>query len=585
VSATSKHVFGALIGTALNSSARRRFVAPFIGAVLLGLLPALPSSSAVPVQVATTLSASGSWLTRLNLWRANAALPPLSENPAWSTGDYNHSVYMVKDNLVTHYETPGVPYYTPEGDAAARNGNIQVNSTTTATDDQAIDWWMQAPFHAMGMMDPRLQQTGFGSYRDSTTSPWRFGAALDTIRGNSFTGGSYPVYFPGNGSTEPLTSYGGGEFPDPLQACPGYSVPTGLPVFVEVGGNVSTTAGPIHSFTGNGVPLAHCVIDSTNAALSSYLVARGGVIVIPQQPLQTGVKYAVALTVNGRPYTWSFTVGPFAVTPPLAGWQSLGGGLIGGPDAGAGSPTSEDVFVRGTDNQMWSIHWNGTSFGNFVPHGGVLTADPGAVAQSATKTDAFVRGSDNQLWTMESNSGTFGNWIPLGGGLTSGPDADAWPTHVDVFVRGTDNQLWHKWGDNGTWYFWEPLGGILTSDPGTVSWGPNRADVFVRGSDNQLWHKWYDGITWRPWEPLGGGLSTGPDPASCSSGHLDVFAIGTDGQLWRKGFNGSSWLPWQAVGGIWTSSPSAICRPGTNTIDLFARYTDHALWTGSVSGS
>src|SRR5260370_10662260 len=107
-------------------------------------------------------------------------------------------------------------------------------------------------------------------------------------------------------------SYGGNEFPDPLQACPGYSAPTGLPVFIQVGGNVSTVAGPVHSFTGNGVALNHCVIDSTNSAVGSNLVARGGVIVIPQAPLQAGVKYVVALTVNGAAYTWSFTVGPFS---------------------------------------------------------------------------------------------------------------------------------------------------------------------------------------------------------------------------------------------------------------------------------
>jgi hypothetical protein len=33
--------------------------------------------------------------------------------------------------------------------------------------------------------------------------------------------------------------------------------------------------------------------------------------VIPQQPLRVGVKYVVTLTVNGNPYTWSFSVGPF----------------------------------------------------------------------------------------------------------------------------------------------------------------------------------------------------------------------------------------------------------------------------------
>ena len=34
--------------------------------------------------------------------------------------------------------------------------------------------------------------------------------------------------------------------------------------------------------------LAHCVIDSNNAAVGSYLKWRGGVIVIPKAPLQPG---------------------------------------------------------------------------------------------------------------------------------------------------------------------------------------------------------------------------------------------------------------------------------------------------------
>ena len=129
------------------------------------------------------------------------------------------------------------------------------------------------------------------------------------------TGGKFPVFFPGNGTTEPLTTYSGNEYPDPLQACPGYTAPTGLPVFVEVGGNVTATAGA-HSLTGNGVALAHCVIDGSNAALGSYLNSRGGLIVIPRQPLVTGVQYMVNVTVNGVPYAWSFSVGPLAALPP-----------------------------------------------------------------------------------------------------------------------------------------------------------------------------------------------------------------------------------------------------------------------------
>jgi hypothetical protein len=301
----------------MPSASRRVFAvlawrpaAAAMAAVLLSTLSLVEPPARATAQPPLKLAASGPWLDRLNVWRISTGLSALTENTTWSAGDYNHALYMVKNNLVTHYETPGVPYYTSAGDTAARNGNIYVSSSTAMTDTQAIDWWMQAPFHALGLMDPRLTTTAFGSYRE-VKSGWQMGAAVDVLRGNPFTGGHYPVFFPGNGTTEPLTSYGGHESPDPLQACSGYAAPTGLPVFIQVGGNVTTTVGG-HSFTGNGTALAHCVIDSHNAALGSSLKSRGAVVLIPRQPLQNGVTYSASLTVNSVPYTWSFTVGPFA---------------------------------------------------------------------------------------------------------------------------------------------------------------------------------------------------------------------------------------------------------------------------------
>ena len=308
------------------SPTKRRFAVSLVAGLALAALVNVPAPKAAPVHIQATPVSSGGWLDRFNTWRANTGLSSLTENPTWSSGDYNHAQYMVKNNTITHYETPGTPYYTTEGDTAARNSNIYVSSTTATTDQEAIDWWMQAPFHALGMMDPRLTQTAFGSYRE-VKSGWNMGAGVDVLRGNSFSGGQYPVYFPGNGSTEPLTSYDGNEFPDPLQACSGYTAPTGLPVFIEVGGNVPTTASPTHSFTGNGVPLAHCIIDSTVPSVGSNLTSRGAVIVIPRAPLQSGVKYVVAVNVNSVNYTWSFTVGPFwGITGVAPGFGAPAGG-------------------------------------------------------------------------------------------------------------------------------------------------------------------------------------------------------------------------------------------------------------------
>jgi uncharacterized protein YkwD len=402
VLARSRHVLGALASAALRSPATRRLAISLLGTLALGVLSSVPRAAPSPVHLVTAPAASTPWLDRLNSWRASTGLSTLTENPTWSQGDAAHALYMVKNNLVTHYETPGVPYYTTAGDTEARNSNIQVSSSTGTSDVQAIDWWMAAPFHAMNMMDPRLTQTGFGSYRDTTTSPWQEGGALDTIQGNSFSGGSYPVYFPGNGATEPLTTYGGGEFPDPLQACPGYSAPTGLPVFIEVGGNVNTTAGSVHSFTGNGTALNHCVIDSSNSAVGSYLYTRGGVILIPQQPLLAGVRYAVALTVNGTLYTWSFTVGNFiacaavnvAAAPPS---QATAGTTVAFTASASGCPNPNPVY------EFWTLAPGASSW--------TLAQAYSTTATFSWNTTGKAAGTyDISVWARDANSsGTSGN--------------------------------------------------------------------------------------------------------------------------------------------------------------------------------
>lgn len=567
----------------LSHELRTRLVFAAGATVLLSLLPSMQSHLAAQAQLRYQPTASLTWLDELNLWRSSTHVLPLTENTTWSAGDYDHSLYMVKNDLVTHYETPGVPYYTTAGDQAARNGNIEVNSTTSFSDTQAIDWWMGAPFHAMGMMDPRLSSTGFGAYRE-VKSGWQAGFTLDTIRGNSFSGGSYPVYFPGNGSTEPLTQYSGNEFPDPLQACPGYAVPTGLPVFIEVGGNVNTAVGAVHTITGNGTSLANCAIDSSNSAVGSYLYTRGGVILVPRQPLQTGVTYTVALTVNNVPYTWSFTVGPLSPPPPPPGWQSLGGTLTSSPAVSSWGTSRVDAFVRGTDNALYQRTWNGTSWGAYTSLGGTITSQPAAVSWGPNRIDVFARGTDLQLYHRDWDGLHWSPWESLGGTLSSGPAVTSWgPNRLDVFVRGTDNALYHRWWTGAVWAGWESLGGTITAEPGGVSSAFNRISVFVKGSDNAVYAKSWTGTVWTAWSLLGGIASAGPAAASCTSGHLDVFVRGSDYALYQIGFNGTTWGAWSLIGGWWTAGPASVCSPGGVAIDLFERGFDNTLWTGTAT--
>lgn len=521
---------------------------------------------------------------RFNEWRVSLGLTTLTENTTWDTGDYDHAVYIVKNNLITHYETPGTPYYTTDGDTAARNSNIYVSSSTATTDAQAIDWWMQAPFHAMGMMDPRLTSTGFGSYRE-VKSGWDMGAAVDVLRGNSFSGGTYPVYFPGKGTVVPLATYGGGEYPDPLQACPGYSAPTGLPTFIQVGGNVATSV-TAHSFTGNGVALAHCVIDSNTAIVGSGLATRGGVILIPQAPLTPGVNYTVNLTVNGSAYKWSFGVnGNGVITTALpAGWTGVGGVSMSAVAVSSWGPSRTDIFIRGQDNALWQRTWNGTSWGSWQSLGGVITAAPAAVSWGPNRIDVFVRGKDNALYHRASDGAAWSGWDAQGGYLASAPSVASWGSgRLDVFVVGGDNALWHKYW-RGFWGEWGSLGGVITDDPATVSSTANQIDVFVRGQDAALWHRSWTGTVWTGWTSNGGVLTTGPGVSSCGTGKLDVFVAGQDYALYRSGFNGT-WGAWQRYDGYWAFAPGVVCPTGTTTVNVFEVTIDGSVGTFTVPGT
>jgi uncharacterized protein YkwD len=317
---------------ALPAVASRSFRTALVGGLLISIASTLAAS---PVHLSMTPVAS-TWLTQFNTWRINTGVPTLAEDTNMDAGDAAHALYMVQTGQVTHSESTAYSQYTAAGNTAAQNSNIFVSGSTATTDPQAIDWWMGAPFHAMAMMDPRLVTTGFGSYRNAAYTPWPMGAAVNVNQGMTAPG-TYPVYFPGNLSTEPLTTFSGNEFPDPHLACPGA---TGLPLFIEVGANIDTTAGPA-TLTGNGTSLANCIIDSTNGTFEPYTKWRGGVIIFPQAPLQNGVTYTVALTVNSVPYSWSFTVGPLSIcTLGSGGAPSVTSvSPVAGPTAG-GTPVT-----------------------------------------------------------------------------------------------------------------------------------------------------------------------------------------------------------------------------------------------------
>lgn len=252
------------------------------------------------------------WLQLVNSYREMSGEADLTENTTWDAGALAHSQYMTMNNVIGHSEDPSMPYYTADGNTAAENSNVYLGFGA-GTEQTAMDGWLTGPFHAVGMLDPHLAQTGFGFFRSGD----RWSATLDVIRGltNSSSTAGYPVEFPGPGATTTLSDYTGNEMPDPLAACPGYSVPTGVPILLLLG--PGSAGGTIQSVTTGGSALDFCGYDGhtyTNPDGASQIVsreilsARGAIVIIPRQPLTPGATYTVSVSTSSGIITWSFTI-------------------------------------------------------------------------------------------------------------------------------------------------------------------------------------------------------------------------------------------------------------------------------------
>ena len=289
------------------------------------------------------LPPAGNWLDYVNYFRALACLPPVTENAAYSDGDYKHALYMVKEDFLGHTESSLSPYYTPEGAAAAQASNLLASPSVSTTDNYAIDQWMKGPFHSVSILDPKLQQVGFGSYREVGTggpTDYQMAAALNVIDGlgsSAPASVTFPVKWPANGQTVNLKSYDGFESPDPLTSC-GYTAPSGLPLIVQLGtGNAIPFGGlsPVTAFSvkQGTTTLPSCEFDEnnytnpTNSGIDqslgrAVLDTRDAIVIIPRDPLTPGAKYTVSVTANSQVYTWSFTVS-LSATALEAGPEAL----------------------------------------------------------------------------------------------------------------------------------------------------------------------------------------------------------------------------------------------------------------------
>ncbi|MCB0037508.1 MAG: hypothetical protein KDE51_25930, partial [Anaerolineales bacterium] len=262
------------------------------------------------------------WLLYLNQFRTQAGLSPLVESAALTAGAWQHSQYMARnDNAIARYQNTDKPFYSEAGHQAAVHGNIFAMRNSEATYLWAMNFWMSAPFHAIGILDPQLQSVGYGNFRDDLGAV-RVAAVLDVESAiNETIQANYPIYYPPNQGNTWVLRQNLIEYPEPLSHCPDFRKPAGPPLILQIGNGSLTPQVGSYSLTAAGVPLEVCLFHEANYTNTDpfaqergrqLLNQRDAIVMIPREPLGVGQTYTAQIEANGQFYQWSFT----AVNPP-----------------------------------------------------------------------------------------------------------------------------------------------------------------------------------------------------------------------------------------------------------------------------
>ncbi len=320
------------------------------------LPPAASSSAASPAAIATvalepppispappTISSSDTaadasipandrlWLDPLNRYRQRAGLAPVTANPRFSHGDYLHSRYIAKNfgvrlaareniGIEMHLEDPSNFWYSAEGAAAGRAGDVDemYNPRGTAPPSWAIDNWMQSPFHRLPILNPHLHSVGYGYYCEGPIciASLNLNSDVDPVL-SAPAPSATPIEYPPDGASIDLNSFDG-EWPDPLAACPGYSLPAGYPITIQLGSmvNPGITRISFKRSAPTAATLDACSFDGntyinpdpgTQKMMRNQLMNFGAIVIMPRVRLTRGT-YDISVFAGGREYSWSFSV-------------------------------------------------------------------------------------------------------------------------------------------------------------------------------------------------------------------------------------------------------------------------------------
>lgn len=283
---------------------------------------------------------------------------------------------------------------------------------------------------------------------------------------------------------------------------------------------------------------------------------------------------------------------PLAHTTPVdLGQPSIGSQGNPTPVTARGKPsvvfgyyTGEYIFVRGSDNALWSLHE-----GTWTWLGGQLFGDPSAVSwNGGHNINIFALGTDDHIYNygIQDNSSFTWQAIPNNADKTFSSPPKAFSRSdgiVELFAVDEGGSLqWIPYSTTNGWSAAGNLGGFNGpnhSPPGISSWGINRLDI-IAGGDASVGHKAYiGGSGWTSWDGAVIGTSPSGSPAAVSwaENRIDTFLIDRNNGLQHMYYDGA-WHPdvgnpmaTDAVG-----DPVVVSR-GPGQLDVFYRTAHGSL--------
>ncbi|MBR7832088.1 glycoside hydrolase family 27 protein [Actinospica durhamensis] len=230
--------------------------------------------------------------------------------------------------------------------------------------------------------------------------------------------------------------------------------------------------------------------------------------------------------------------------------SSLGGQASADPALVHVNDADSAAFVRGADggpeeqtttnSGAWSGTW--TELGG--PTGGEIVGQPAAYANADGSLDVFVLGTDAQVYRNTFADGAWQGWSSLGGSLADAPTvAYTGPNAWTLVGTGTDGQIWTLTATGGWSALSPPTGLSVYGRPSAVTDGTTTY-VAVRTDDDSVWLDTSSAAgQWSGWTGLGGTVSDSPTLLE-TEGRVYLFARASDYTTWEDNLTSGSWSGW-----------------------------------------